>query len=230
MKENLSGKTFGNIKVISDDGEEKVYCQCLLCGNKKMMDRHNIKRRKDGGCGCKRKESGRKNAYALNKKRDITGKTFDGVKVIEWTGKKSGTQKIFLCQCLRCGKLFETVGASVTRGDTKSCGCLKNKISTDQITRDCIDGTKISAIKPRIKANNTSGTTGVSRNQKHGYWTAYITFQGKRYHLYCGPDKDIAIAKRKEAEKHVHGDFIKWLRVNNPELFKKYFQLQSPGE
>ena len=224
MKENLSGKTFGNIKVLSDDGNEKVYCECLLCGNKKMMYRYNIKRRKNGGCGCKQKESGRKNAQALAQKRDITGRTFDSIKVIEWTGEKRGTQKIFLCQCLRCGKLFETVGASITRGDTRSCGCLKNKISTDQITKDCIDGTKISTLKPRIKSNNTSGVTGVSQEKSRGYWIAYINFQGKRYQLYRGPDKDIAIKKRKNAEKKIHGDFIEWLKNNDPELYKKYFK------
>lgn len=222
MKENLSGKTFGNIKVLSDDGNEKVYCECLLCGNKKMMDRYNIKRRKNGGCGCKQKESGRINAQALAEKRDITGKTFDGVKVIEWTGEKKGTQKIFLCQCLRCGNFFETVGGSITRGDTRSCGCLKNKISTDQITKDCIDGTKLSSLKPRIKSNNTSGVVGVSQ-RGNGYWVAYINFQGKRYQLYCGHDKDIAIKKRKDAEKKIHGDFIEWLKNDDPELYKKYF-------
>lgn len=228
MKENLSGKTYGNIKVLSDGGGKKVYCECLLCGSKKMMDRYNIKRRENGGCGCKRGESGRKNAQALAQKRDITGKSFDGVKVIEWTGEKRGTQKIFLCKCLRCGKLFEAVGASITRGDTKSCGCLKNKISTEQITKDCIGGTKLSTIKPRIKSNNTSGVVGVSQ-RKNGYWVAYINFRGKRYQLYCGPNKDIAVKRREEAEKNLHRNFIKWLKANSPELYKKYLNLQDGG-
>lgn len=213
-KANLCGKTFGNIKVISDTGEQKVLCECLLCGNKKLMDRKNIQRRdrvsSGGGCGCKMRMSGVKNAQLLAAKKDITGKCFDGVKVLEWTGEKKGTQKVYRCQCLYCGKIFETRGAHITRGDTKSCGCQRLKLATAQITKDCIDGTKISSLTTNIRADNTSGVKGVSQIKRNGYWIAYIGFKGKRYVLYNGPDKDEAIKRRKEAEEKLHGAFLEW--------------------
>ena len=34
MRENIKDKVFRNIKVLADDGGEKVLCLCLLCGKK----------------------------------------------------------------------------------------------------------------------------------------------------------------------------------------------------
>lgn len=222
---NLCNKTFGNIKVIKDSGDAKVLCLCLLCGKKKMMDRYNIQRSdriKSGhGCGCQRKESGLKNAQDLAKKTDISGKTFGNIRVIEWTGAKKGTQKIYRCECLRCGKIFETRGVNITRGDTKSCGCLQADLATKRVTADCIDGTKVTALTAKMRADNTSGIVGVSQRKRDGYWVAYINFKGRRYFLYQGPDKDVAIRRRKEAEGKIHGDFFDWLKTAAPEQWER---------
>lgn len=222
---NLCNKTFGNIKVIKDGGGDKVLCLCLLCGGRKMMDRYNIQRpdriKAGDGCGCKRKESGLKNAQSLATKKDLAGKTFGNIKVIEWTGEKKGTQKIYRCECLRCGKIFETRGASITRGDTKSCGCLSVEQATSNITADCIYGTKVTTLTAKMRSDNTSGAVGVSQRKHDGYWVAYIGFKGKRYTLYQGPDKEEAIKRRKEAEQKIHGDFFEWLKTAAPEQWER---------
>lgn len=216
-RKNISNKTFGNLKVIKDDGGEKVLCECALCGRQKMMDRYNIQRTKyiqsGGGCGCKLVTSGSANGKKLTDKNDLTGRIFPGVEVIGKTEKLKGTQRVYTCKCLYCGKIFETVGTNLTRGDTGSCGCQKIKQATERITKDCIDGTKISSLIGKMRSDNTSGVKGVSQN-KNGYWVAYIGFKGKRYTLYQGPDKEEAIKRRKAAEKELHGGFLTWYESN----------------
>lgn len=224
-RQDITGQVFGNITVLKDSGTENVLCQCALCGKQKMMNRYNISRseriKANSGCGCQRHYSGLKNAQNLAAKKGLAGKIFPGVEVIEETGEKRGTQKIYRCRCLHCGKIFETRGVALTRGDTKSCGCKKIELATAQITADLIDGTKIGMLASKTPGNNTSGVKGVSQVKRTGYWTAYITFKGKRYSLYTGPDKEQAIRRRKEAEQRLFGDFLSWLKSESPAQWER---------
>lgn len=215
-KENIKNKIFGNIKVLEDNGGKKVLCLCLLCGKRKMMDRYNIRKKKTiergGGCGCKRHASGVENAKNLADKKNLSGKTIGNIKVLKLTGEKKGTNRVYECECLRCGEKFETTGANITRGDTSSCGCRKNELTTASLTKDCINGTKISSLTTSLRKDNTSGIKGVSRVKGNGYWQSYINFKGKRYPLYNGPDKEKAIKLRQEAEARLHKDFLEWFK------------------
>lgn len=214
--ENIKNKVYGNIKVLEDDGGKKVLCLCLLCGRQKMMDRSNIRKKKTiergGGCGCKRHASGIENARKLADKKNLTGKTIGNVKILKLTGEKKGTNRVYECECLRCGRKFKTTGINITRGDTTSCGCKKDEMTTANLTKDCIDGTKISSLTSGIRRDNTSGIKGISQSKSNGYWQSYINFKGKRYPLYNGPSKEKAVRLRQEAEARLHGDFLKWFR------------------
>lgn len=211
---NLTGRTFNYLKVLDDSGGEKVLCRCLLCNNTKNISRASLIRGTSKSCGCLRKITGKANAKNLSDKKDLTGKLFPGVEVLGKTDQRKGTQIVYECKCLHCGKIFYTCGVNLTRGDTKSCGCQKIKLSTEHLTKDCIDGTKISSIThQKPMRSNTSGVTGVAPC-KSG-WIAYIGFKGKRYVLYRGDDKQAAIQKRKEAEKKLFGDFLNGYSGNN---------------
>ena len=214
------GKKFGFLEVISDTGKE-VLCYCHQCGSTKQIPRLRFRNRKNLSCGC----GYRMNALKLAEKKDLTGRFFEGVEVIRKTDLKKGTQYVYECKCLRCGKIFCTRGVNLTRGDTKSCGCLKTQMNVDQITQDVINGTKISAIIPRIRSDNTSGKTGVSKTRDG--WVAYISFQGMRYQLYRGHDKEIAIQKRKKAEENIHVAFLEWYSKEYPEVWKKIIKKSS---
>lgn len=73
-----------------------------------------------------------------------------------------------------------------------------------------VDGTNVSRISSsKAQRNNTTGVRGVSC-RKDGKYVAYIYFKGERYHLYCGADKNKAIAARKEAEQRLFGEFLTW--------------------
>lgn len=62
----------------------------------------------------------------MAKIKNLTGKTYNGIKAIHYMGKtkKGHTKWLFRCWC---GKYFVSIGSNVTRNHTKSCGCLKTK-------------------------------------------------------------------------------------------------------
>lgn len=220
--QKLQGKQLQHLQVLKDTGSKKVLCLCLLCGRQKEINRYALTKseRPTQSCGCLRRISGKNNAKILATKKDLTGKKLEGIEVLGFTGTKKGTNKVYRCRCLYCGKIFETAGSNLTRSDTTSCGCKKIKQATDQITRDCIDGTKISTLTSKIRSDNTSGTKGVSQIKRNGYWVAYIGFRGVRYQLYYGSDKEEAIKRRKLAEQNIHGEFLEWIKCEMPEQWE----------
>ena len=66
------------------------------------------------------------------KKLDLAGKTFGQIRVIqEVEGKRGGSR--WLCECLRCGRTFETFGYRLTtkRNPPQNCGCLRREQCAD---------------------------------------------------------------------------------------------------
>ena len=52
---------------------------------------------------------------------DLTGMTFNRMKVIHYIGKK-----YYMCQCV-CGKTKNVLSSNLTSGQVKSCGCLRDE-------------------------------------------------------------------------------------------------------
>lgn len=63
----------------------------------------------------------------LGEVEDLTGKTFNFLKVIERAPDRVTTsgqkRKFWLCECLLCGNRKEISGQMIKSGRTKSCGC-----------------------------------------------------------------------------------------------------------
>lgn len=123
---NLKGKVFGRLKVVRFKGTDLKdrwwLCKCE-CGKKVSKRTNALLAGRVRSCGCL--------------KRDIkgshwAGRQFGEVIVIKDTGKSTcdnvnnRTRKriIYLCKCLRCGKMFELSAKLLTK-KTKSCGCLR---------------------------------------------------------------------------------------------------------
>lgn len=56
--------------------------------------------------------------------KDLSGKRFGKLTAIEPIGKNRYNNYLWLCHC-DCGKEIVVPGGNLTRGNTKSCGCLK---------------------------------------------------------------------------------------------------------
>ena len=109
---DLAGKKFGKLTVVSfagsnKHGHAKWLCKCE-CGNEKTVTGNQLASGKTKSCGC------------INIK-DLAGQTFGKLTVVSLVGS-NGMAK-WLCKC-ECGNEKTVAGSNLTRGDTKSCGCL----------------------------------------------------------------------------------------------------------
>ena len=120
----MIGKKFGKITVLEFAGS--IQCgkskkgswlvQCI-CGKKFTVITGNLKKTKS--CGCSRNE------FYTNNIKDLTGKQFGKWKVIEYAENSK-----WLCRC-DCGNIKEISGSILKRGESKSCGCLKQELVND---------------------------------------------------------------------------------------------------
>lgn len=125
---DLTDKIFTKLKVLERDKEyEKnvknscAYwkCQCE-CGKIITVNGAALRSGHTKSCGCLQKEIASKNSI-----KDLTGKTFDNLKVIERDlTKPIGHQKkaYWICEC-KCGNKISVISDSLISGHTTSCGC-----------------------------------------------------------------------------------------------------------
>lgn len=59
-----------------------------------------------------------------NPRLDLVGREFGRLVVVAAAGTNNVCHSVWLCKCV-CGKHITTEGISLTRGRTKSCGCLR---------------------------------------------------------------------------------------------------------
>lgn len=66
--------------------------------------------------------------------RDLTGLRFGRLTAIRYAGNGSNRSARWVFRC-DCGTEFETDGGSVTRGLTRSCGCLRKETAARTLVR-----------------------------------------------------------------------------------------------
>lgn len=147
---DLSGKTFGHIKVlyrtndrVNKSGKIEVWYQCLCdCGREYDAPASRFKNADEtASCGCRRYETVRKRMQGKNL-QDLIGQVFGRWTVIDRaesrvssTGRKT---TMWHCRCT-CGVEKDLAAGSLKNGDSKSCGCLK--IESLSKNRDLVGST-----------------------------------------------------------------------------------------
>lgn len=120
--DNLLGQRFGRLLVLSLEGRAKnrtILWKCLCdCGNIIIVRANHLKHGHTKSCGCFHKE--KINGLYV---RDLLGKRFGRLLVIEQTNKRLQRAQVWKCLC-DCGNFVYVHTASLTTGHTKSCGCL----------------------------------------------------------------------------------------------------------
>lgn len=191
-KNDLTGRAFGRLIVIKDDGTRqsdkiKWLCQCD-CGNLVHVRSDHLKSGKVQSCGCLNVE------LKQSRFKDLTNSENDNFKVIERIGANN-QRAIWLCECKHCGRLVELNSNEIRR--YKSCGCLKgsSKERLDQIREPK------SKWNDKIYKTNKSGVRGVNYIEKKGLWRADIGVNGRKIYLGSFKDKSDAIKAREKAEE-----------------------------
>lgn len=140
--EDLSKKTFGNLTVVSLDRElmdkrkeqglsKSTFWKCKCkCGKIISVRASDLKSGNTSSCGC-------------NKRKDLSGKIFGDLKVIQYDEQKSKSLKhtYYKVQCV-CGKIFSTRGENLLQLRTTSCGC-QNRSYSERIIENILKESKI---------------------------------------------------------------------------------------
>ena len=212
--EDLTGKTFGSLKVIKRDTDTKSrhtkwICECLVCGKIVSVQASNLKDGNSTNCGCQRNK-----ATSERCRKMLDNQVFGKCVALQQEGVIGG-HLIYRCKCLICGKEFTAYASNLIQGKTVSCGCV-NKENTANGRQKTLDEAKlfktnVGRIRSQsVSCNNTTGTKGVCYLKSLNQYRAYITFQGKRYILKTSKDINTCIEMRKEAEKQLFGNFLEW--------------------
>lgn len=147
---NIIGEKFGKLTVIEYIGKNKNgyhcwKCQCE-CGNYTTALDKSLKNGHKKSCGCLKKKA-----------KDLTGKKFGNLTVIEKSGRKN-RNNLWLCRC-ECGNEVQCYQYNLERGSSTSCGCLRSFYAKK--TRKCHGEStgqfykKWSSIKTRCYNKNT---------------------------------------------------------------------------
>lgn len=126
----LSGQRFGRWLVRDYDGYRggHHHFQCVCdCGTEKVVNRGSLLRGLSTSCGCLKNE-------ALGKRRlkDLTGKRFDRLFVLSRGSDDRNRLLKWICRC-DCGTEKEVYGCALTRGLTRSCGCLTKELPNSNL-------------------------------------------------------------------------------------------------
>ena len=209
-RKDLSGMRFGRLTAVrrldEKRGKDNSYlwlCRCD-CGAEVKASVNDLTSGGCTGCGCAKSERLRAKA------KDIAGEHFGKLRAIAPTEKRADGSVVWRCIC-SCGKEVQVPYNSLVSGNTKSCGCLKRENPGPAARMRYIDGTCVDMLEKRtLRADNTSGVTGVLREKKSGKWRAVITFKGKTYYLGRFERLDDAARARRTAEEKIFGDFLEW--------------------
>jgi hypothetical protein len=209
---DLTGQRFGRLVVmkLSDirKGKRNIRlwkCQCD-CGKTAYVRSSSLRRGHTTSCGC-----------YINEKQfvDLTGRKVGRLTVLKLSDTKLGKSIAWDCLC-DCGNKTKVRMGCLKNETTKSCGCYGREINIKSLksvsAKNYIENTSIRALGGKIRANNSSGTTGVSYDKSRQKWCALIGFKKKTYILGRYEKLDNAIKARKKAEDSLHGDFLEWYK------------------
>lgn len=153
-KINLIGQQFGRWTVIADapSQNQKTYWHCRCeCGTERDVAAISLKNGSSKSCGCWNIDKSK------SKGHDLTGQRFGRLVVLEKDLTKTNRPH-WKCQC-DCGNIIRVQGSNLTTGNTKSCGCYKNELTSARLMRD-LRGKKqqyglLTAIEPTSNRTNT---------------------------------------------------------------------------
>ena len=144
---------------------------------------------------------------------DLTGQRFGRLVAISPTKERDRKGSVYW-QCIcDCGKEAKVTENGLVHGNNRSCGCLKRenqKRVVDQL--HMVDGTCLEWLEKRkSRSDNTSGFRGIYC-LKNGRYRVGIGFKRERYYLGTYDSMEEAVKVRLEAEKNIHGEFVKQYR------------------
>ena len=196
--ENLVGRKFGRLEVISYQGMNashatKWLCRCD-CGREKTVLRHSLLSGTTWRCG-------RNCPFDTGM---VPGRTFGALTLVrKLTESASQEGERWLCRC-ECGNEYETTTRKLRRHVVTSCGCGANKRRESSV-----NDTRLGMLSDDPPSNNETGVRGVSLYAGDGKYHAAIRFRGVRYSIGTFERLEDARWARRECERLIWGPALK---------------------
>lgn len=139
---DLTGQRFGKLLVlyqvddiVSSKGTKRTNWHCLCdCGTECDVAGDCLRKGNTKSCGCLRMEVGHNAKF-----KDLTGQKFGRLTVLYENTTDPRKEKfkytIWRCMC-ECGNECDVIGVNLTKGATKSCGCLQKEMASKRFTKD----------------------------------------------------------------------------------------------
>lgn len=118
--EDLTGKTFGSLRVISIFNKKCRYgyrfweCECLHCGKHTIVSTTALKSGHTKSCGCRNF-------------KDLTGMCFGYLEVKELSPDRKYGRISWICKCKMCGDTVIYTSGELLYRNKISCGCVNSK-------------------------------------------------------------------------------------------------------
>lgn len=208
----IIGNRYGRLVVLekmdkkTSNGCYIYKCKCD-CGNIKEVSGVELRRNGTKSCGCLKS---RRNDLIKN----ISGRRYGKLIAIRATEErvKGNHAVVWECKC-DCGNTVLVSENALSKGTTKSCGCLKEQqfVKTRETyeKKELVDNTALCALTSKLRDDNTSGHKGVYWVQRVEMWRVLITCQGKTHNIGYFKDYDEAVIAREEAEKKYFEPILK---------------------
>lgn len=131
--EEMVGQRFGRLTVVAMSAERnhgRILWECRCdCGNTVVAEKYCLENGTKKSCGCLLKDhmkvQGRKSAL------DLTGQRFGRLTVMQPTEERKRQSVVWECKC-DCGATAFVSCHNLKYGKTRSCGCLRKKITKQE--------------------------------------------------------------------------------------------------
>ncbi len=206
---DLSGQRFGRLRVLrqapKQGNKTGIYWECVCDCNPEaiaIVGQVGLLRTGTKSCGCLLRENGGRN------KKQLAGLRFGRLTVLEQAPVKHKNNRAMWRAKCDCGGEIVTSTQCLTRGNTRSCGCLlverKTTVAALELIHSMrVDEVLIPTLTSGLRSDNKTGTRGVvaAERKKGTVYIARLTINGKTRHLGTFDTLEEAVAARKEAEE-----------------------------
>lgn len=143
-KQEIPGTRYGLLTILgpAEDRNGCAYWHCKCeCGKELDVKGASLRSGKTKSCGCARIKK-LINYNQTNNIIDLTNQKFGHLTILGATEKRAGKQVIWKCQC-DCGNITYVRGSDLRTGNTKSCGCQRNKSYGEEKIKNILTQNKI---------------------------------------------------------------------------------------
>lgn len=137
---SMVGKRFGHWTVeeldrVDEYGLSYWVCKCD-CGTVRSVRHNSLTSGRSSSCGC---------ITRIQTEEKLIGQRFGRLTVLAYDHRDNQGKTCWLCEC-DCGNKTVVAGYALTRGQTKSCGCLVSERMIEYNTTHGMCGTRVHGI------------------------------------------------------------------------------------